>query len=105
MLAAVRSRSRNTNSAAQGIRINADCPGCIDTPMDDAIDPAAMKEFLRDQPIGRMGLADKVAAAVPWLCSPGASFVLGVALPVEKLAKQRAGRRQEFVRVFEGDAV
>jgi NAD(P)-dependent dehydrogenase (short-subunit alcohol dehydrogenase family) len=55
--------------------------------MDDAIDPAAMKEFLRDQPIGRMGLADKVAAAVPWLCSPGASFVLGVALPVEKLAK------------------
>jgi len=69
--------------AAKGIRINAVCPGCIDTPMGDGIDPAAMQEFLRDQPIGRMGLADEVAAAVLWLCSPGASFVLGVALPVD----------------------
>jgi len=69
--------------AAKGIRINAICPGCIYTPMGDAIDPAAMKEFLRDQPIGRMGTADEIAAAVLWLCSPGASFVLGVALPVD----------------------
>jgi NAD(P)-dependent dehydrogenase (short-subunit alcohol dehydrogenase family) len=69
--------------AAKGIRVNAVCPGCIDTPMGDAIDPAAMKEFLRDQPIGRMGMATEVAAAVLWLCSPGASFVLGVALPVD----------------------
>jgi NAD(P)-dependent dehydrogenase (short-subunit alcohol dehydrogenase family) len=49
----------------------------------DGIDPAAMKEFLRDQPIGRMGRADEVAASVLWLCSPGASFGLGVALPVD----------------------
>jgi NAD(P)-dependent dehydrogenase (short-subunit alcohol dehydrogenase family) len=42
-----------------------------------------MKEFLRDQPIGRMGAADEVAAAVLWLCSPGASFILGAALPVD----------------------
>jgi len=69
--------------AGRGIRINAICPGCIDTPMGDAIDPAAMKEFLRDQPVGRMGDADEIAAAVLWLCSPGASFVLGVALPVD----------------------
>jgi len=69
--------------AAKGIRINAVCPGCIDTPMGDAIDPAAMKAFLRDQPIGRMGNPDEIAAAVLWLCSPGASFVLGVALPVD----------------------
>jgi NAD(P)-dependent dehydrogenase (short-subunit alcohol dehydrogenase family) len=69
--------------AAQGIRINAICPGCIDTPMGDGIDPDAMKEFLRDQPIGRMGEAAEVASAVLWLCSPGASFILGVALPVD----------------------
>jgi NAD(P)-dependent dehydrogenase (short-subunit alcohol dehydrogenase family) len=69
--------------AARGIRVNAICPGCIDTPMGDAIDPAAMREFLRDQPIGRMGRADEIAASVLWLCSPGASFVLGVALPVD----------------------
>jgi NAD(P)-dependent dehydrogenase (short-subunit alcohol dehydrogenase family) len=69
--------------AARGIRVNAICPGCIDTPMGDAIDPAAMKEFLRDQPIGRMGRADEIAATVLRLCRPGASFVLGVALPVD----------------------
>ncbi len=69
--------------AAKGIRVNAICPGCIDTPMGDGIDPAAMREFLRDQPIGRMGRAEEIAAAVLWLCSPGASFVLGVALPVD----------------------
>jgi NAD(P)-dependent dehydrogenase (short-subunit alcohol dehydrogenase family) len=68
--------------ATKGIRVNAICPGCIDTPMGDGIDPAAMDEFLRDQPIGRMGRAE-VASVVLWLCSPGASFVIGVALPVD----------------------
>jgi len=43
----------------------------------------AMKEITRDQPIGRIGRAEEIAAAVLWLCSPGASFVLGVALPVD----------------------
>jgi NAD(P)-dependent dehydrogenase (short-subunit alcohol dehydrogenase family) len=76
-------KSAALDYAARGIRVNAVCPGCIDTPMGGAIDPAAMNEFLRDQPIGRMGLAAEVAAAVLWLCSPGASFVLGVALPVD----------------------
>ena len=76
-------KSAALDYATKGIRVNAVYPGCIDTPMGDAIDPAAMKEFLRDQPIGRMGLAAEVAAAVLWLCSPGASFVLGVALPVD----------------------
>ncbi|MBB6242398.1 SDR family oxidoreductase [Rhodanobacter sp. MP1X3] len=69
--------------AAKGIRVNAVCPGCIDTPMGDAIDPAAMKEFLKQQPIGRMGRPEEVAAAVLWLCSPAASLILGVALPVD----------------------
>ena len=76
-------KSAALDYATKGIRVNAVCPGCIDTPMGDGINPAAMKEFLRDQPIGRMGLAAEVAAAVLWLCSPGASFVLGVALPVD----------------------
>ncbi|WP_419759181.1 SDR family oxidoreductase [Acidisoma sp.] len=69
--------------AAQGIRINAVCPGCIDTPMGAGIDPEAMQRFLEDQPIGRMGRSEEVAACVLWLCSPGASLVLGVALPVD----------------------
>src|SRR2546427_4504362 len=72
--------------APRGVRINAVCPGTIDTPMvADMLDtqPDAMKEIMRDQPIGRLGRSDEIAAAVLWLCSPGASFVLGVALPVD----------------------
>jgi NAD(P)-dependent dehydrogenase (short-subunit alcohol dehydrogenase family) len=76
-------KSAAMDVAAKGIRINAVCPGCIATPMGDGIDPAAMTEFLKDQPIGRMGRPEEVAAAVLWLCSPGASMVLGVALPVD----------------------
>ncbi len=71
------------DNARNNIRVNAICPGCSDTPMGDGIDPAAMQEFLRDQPIGRMGRPEEIAAAVLFLCSPGASFILGVALPVD----------------------
>lgn len=76
-------KSAALDNAARGIRVNAVCPGVIDTPMGDKIDPDALNEFLRDQPIGRMGKPEEVAAAVLWLCSPDASFVLGVALPVD----------------------
>ncbi len=71
--------------APRGIRINAVCPGGIDTPMfadmiaKGELDPDAGA----DDPMGRLGRADEIAAAVLWLCSPGASFVLGVALPVD----------------------
>jgi NAD(P)-dependent dehydrogenase (short-subunit alcohol dehydrogenase family) len=71
------------DNATRNIRVNAICPGCIDTPMGEAIDPAAMTAFLKDQPIGRMGRPEEVAAAVLWLCSPAASFIVGVALPVD----------------------
>jgi len=62
------------------------CPGVILTAMSaDMLETQAeaMKEIMRDQPIGRIGRADEIATAVLWLCSPGASFVLGVALPVD----------------------
>jgi NAD(P)-dependent dehydrogenase (short-subunit alcohol dehydrogenase family) len=72
--------------APRGIRINAICPGTFETPMVTAmiangeLDPA---DAIANQPIGRLGRADEIAATVLWLCSPGASFVLGVALPVD----------------------
>jgi NAD(P)-dependent dehydrogenase (short-subunit alcohol dehydrogenase family) len=72
--------------AARGIRINAVCPGTIDTPMVAemlAKEPEAMKEIMRDQPIGRLGRPEEIASAVLWLCSPGASFVIGHALAVD----------------------
>ena len=76
-------KSAALDVAAQGIRVNAVCPGCIDTPMGEEIDPAAMQEFLKLQPIGRMGRPEEIAQAVLWLCSPAASLVIGVALPVD----------------------
>jgi NAD(P)-dependent dehydrogenase (short-subunit alcohol dehydrogenase family) len=69
-------KSAALDVAAEGIRVNAVCPGCVDT-------PRAMKEFLKQQPIGRPGRPEEVAAAVLWLCSPAATFVLGIALPVD----------------------
>ena len=78
-------RSAAMEYAPRGIRINAICPGTINTPMvSDMLEKQAdaMKEILRDQPIGRLGESEEIAAAVLWLCSPGASFVVGVALPV-----------------------
>lgn len=72
--------------APLGIRINAVCPGTIDTPMVAdmmANQKEAMDDIMRNQVIGRLGRADEIAAAVLWLCSPGASFVVGVGLPVD----------------------
>jgi NAD(P)-dependent dehydrogenase (short-subunit alcohol dehydrogenase family) len=43
----------------------------------------AIAEILKQQSIGRLGRAEEVAAAVLWLCSPAASFVIGVGLPVD----------------------
>ena len=48
-----------------------------------AKEPDAMKEIMRDQPIGRLGRPEEIASAVLWLCSPGASFVIGHALVVD----------------------
>jgi NAD(P)-dependent dehydrogenase (short-subunit alcohol dehydrogenase family) len=79
-------RSAAVEYAPRGVRINAVCPGTIETPMVSdmlATQADAMKEILRDQPIGRLGRSEEIADAVLWLCSPGASFVLGVALPVD----------------------
>jgi NAD(P)-dependent dehydrogenase (short-subunit alcohol dehydrogenase family) len=72
--------------APRGIRVNAVCPGTIHTPMvEDMIAKGELDipEAEANQPIGRLGRGDEIAAAVLWLCSPGASFVLGVALPVD----------------------
>jgi NAD(P)-dependent dehydrogenase (short-subunit alcohol dehydrogenase family) len=72
--------------ASRGIRVNAVCPGVIRTPMVEAVftaRPGLEERFHAAEPIGRFGSPEEVAAAVVWLCSDAASFVTGVALPVD----------------------
>jgi NAD(P)-dependent dehydrogenase (short-subunit alcohol dehydrogenase family) len=79
-------KSAGVEYAPRGIRINAVCPGTIDTPMVAEMlegQTDAMAEIMKQQSIGRLGRAEEVAAAVLWLCSPGASFVIGIGLPVD----------------------
>jgi len=72
--------------ADANVRINPSCPGIIDTEM--------MQRFTRDtaegrdaviaqEPVGRMGTPDEIAAAVVWLCSDAASFVVGHAMVID----------------------
>lgn len=72
--------------APLGIRINAVCPGSTETPMFTNLageNPEALAGFLKDQPIGRLGRPEEVAAAVLWLCSPVSAFVIGAAISVD----------------------
>ncbi len=72
--------------AAHGIRVNAVCPGAIDTPMMDATFerfPGFRDALTGFVPMGRMGGPAEVAGAIAWLSSDAASFVTGEALTVE----------------------
>jgi NAD(P)-dependent dehydrogenase (short-subunit alcohol dehydrogenase family) len=72
--------------ALAGIRVNAVCPGVIHTPMVDQareMDPALVDMLTARHPIGRIGMPSEVAAAVVWLCSDAASFITGIALPID----------------------
>jgi NAD(P)-dependent dehydrogenase (short-subunit alcohol dehydrogenase family) len=70
--------------ARSNIRINAVCPGMIDTPMwQKAITPELTAQLLANDPAGRLGQPSEIAAAVLWLCDDSASFVTGQALAVD----------------------
>ncbi|MCZ0874974.1 SDR family oxidoreductase [Peribacillus sp. AS_2] len=72
--------------ASKGIRINAVCPGIIETPMVEnmlATESDAMDELMKAVPIGRLAKAEEVASVVLWLCSSSASYVIGQAISVD----------------------
>jgi NAD(P)-dependent dehydrogenase (short-subunit alcohol dehydrogenase family) len=71
--------------AAKGLRINAICPAIIETDMTQQArsDDQSRAFLLSRHPVGRFGQSEEVAAAVLYLCSSEASFVTGVALPID----------------------
>jgi NAD(P)-dependent dehydrogenase (short-subunit alcohol dehydrogenase family) len=79
-------RSAVLDYAAQNIRINAVCPGFIDTPMlsrftGDTDEGHA--KMIAEEPVGRIGKPEEIAAAVVWLCSDAAAFVVGHAMVID----------------------
>lgn len=72
--------------ADRNIRVNAVCPGAIETPMIERFahgDPATRAALVANEPMGRMGAPDEIASAVLWLAGAGASFTTGHALVVD----------------------
>ncbi len=72
--------------APMGIRLNAICPGPVETPMVKkalAAAPEHMESVIKEIPLGRLGRPEEIAGAVLWLCSPLAGFVISHALAVD----------------------
>ncbi|ELY95197.1 short-chain dehydrogenase/reductase SDR [Natrialba hulunbeirensis JCM 10989] len=79
-------RVATTEYADADVRVNAVCPGVIETPMVEqsaAENPEEIEQFVGMQPLNRMGSPEEIANAVVWLCSDEASFVTGNAYPVD----------------------
>lgn len=76
--------------ASKQIRVNAVCPGLVETALTQARfgDDLVARSRLAN-PLGRMAQPEEIAEAVVWLCSDAASFVVGVALPVDGGATAR----------------
>jgi NAD(P)-dependent dehydrogenase (short-subunit alcohol dehydrogenase family) len=72
--------------AKKDIRVNAVCPGVIETPMVERLTGGAEEgkaKVAKWQPVGRLGQPSEIAATAVWLCSDQASFVTGHAMPVD----------------------
>ena len=67
------------------IRVNAVCPGAIETPMLERLMTGGVprESIVATEPVGRLGKPEEIAAAALWLCSPAASFVTGQAIAVD----------------------
>jgi NAD(P)-dependent dehydrogenase (short-subunit alcohol dehydrogenase family) len=77
-----------TKSAAleysgQGVRVNAICPGVIDTPMVANADQEQIDQVAAATPIGRLGVPAEIGDAAVWLCSDEASFVTGESFTID----------------------
>lgn len=78
-------RAAALDYADKNIRINAICPGIVHTAMIDRFTggtPEGLQAAIAQEPIGRFGRPEEIAASVLWLCSEGAGFTLGAAVVV-----------------------
>ena len=72
--------------AKQNIRVNAVCPGVIQTPMIDRFtggDPKVIQQLVAGEPMDRLGQPEEIAETVVFLCSDAASFITGQAIAVD----------------------
>ena len=71
--------------AKQGLRVNAVCPGFIQTALIEVAtnNPEISDAIVAAHPVGRIGKPEEVAAAVIWLCSDGASFITGQSMIID----------------------
>jgi NAD(P)-dependent dehydrogenase (short-subunit alcohol dehydrogenase family) len=79
-------KSAALDYAEAGVRINAICPGIIDTEMMERFTEgtdAGRERVVAQEPIGRMGSPDEIASAVLWMCSDAAGFLVGHALVID----------------------
>jgi NAD(P)-dependent dehydrogenase (short-subunit alcohol dehydrogenase family) len=79
-------KSAALDYAPRNVRINAVCPGIIDTPMMDRFTggtAAGRERVIAQEPVGRMGRPEEIADAVVWLCSDAAAFVVGHAMVID----------------------
>ena len=79
--------------AKSNIRVNAVCPGIVQTPMMDRFTGGSIEgreRVIAQEPIGRMGKPEEIGAAVVWLCSDAAAFVTGHAMVID------GGQRSSF---------
>jgi 3-oxoacyl-[acyl-carrier protein] reductase len=75
-------RSLALEVASRGIRVNAVCPGSIDTPMMHSVPEELMRGLSKRIPLGRIGITDDIAAAIAYLTSDEAGYITGAVLPV-----------------------
>ncbi len=80
------SKAAALDYAKSNVRVNVVCPGIIETPMMDRFSggtPEGRERVIAQEPVGRMGKPEEIAAAVVWLCSDAAAFVVGHAMVVD----------------------